>query len=78
MVDNQSMELMHELLKKMNTNLSDIKQGQVLTNERLSSIEHHMEGFYKTSNIHCDELALLKDRIEHIEKKLGLIDGDVF
>lgn len=42
------MELMHELLKQMNTTLSKLENGQRPTKERLGGIEHHMADFHST------------------------------
>ncbi len=76
MVD-QSMELMHELLKSMNKSLSSLEQGQRLTNERLGAIEHHMVGFHTSTNIQSEELEMLKMRISRIEKRLELTDNTI-
>jgi len=73
-MSDQSMELMHELLKQMNGTLSDLKDGQLLGNERLSAIEHHMAGFHSTTDTQRSELETLKKRIRRIESRLNLRD----
>jgi len=74
---NTSMELMHQLLKQMNKNLSDMNQGQRLTNERLGAIEHHMAAFHTTANIQHEELDTVKARLARIEKRLDLTDNQI-
>ena len=47
----QSMELMHELLKQMNGSLKNLEEGQRLINERLGAIEHHTTFHVDTHNV---------------------------
>jgi polyhydroxyalkanoate synthesis regulator phasin len=70
----QSMELMHELLKQMNGTLKNLEEGQRLTNERLAAIEHHFAGFYTTANIHSEDMEALKSRVSRIENRLQLAE----
>ena len=73
----QSMELMHELLKQMNKSLGNMESGQRLTNERLGAIEHHMAGFHSTASIQHEELDNIKTRIDRIEKRLNLTENQI-
>jgi predicted nucleic acid-binding Zn-ribbon protein len=66
--------LVLEHLRAMRGDLSSLKDGQKLTNERLAAIEHHMAGFHVTVFSHTDELESLKQRMDRIEKRLELKD----
>lgn len=63
-----------EHLKAIRSDMSELTNGQKLTNERLSAIEHHMAGFHITGANHSEELDTLKERIDRIEKRLQLVD----
>ncbi len=70
-----------DILRKIQGDISALREGQTATNQRLSAIEHHMAGvehhmagFHLTTAVQTDELALLKRRISRIETRLE-IDG---
>ncbi len=64
-----------EHLKAIRGDLSNLTNGQRLTNERLAAIEHHMAGFHVTVSNHSEELDTLKERIDRIERRLHLSDS---
>ena len=72
--NNTSMELMHELLKQQNKTASDLKAGQGAILERLGSIEHHMAGLHLSTSRHGADIDDLTERLERVEKRLGLND----
>lgn len=63
-----------EHLKAIRKDLYDLKEGQRLTNERLSGIEHHQAGFHVNINNQSEEIEALKTRLEQVEKRLDLHD----
>jgi predicted nucleic acid-binding Zn-ribbon protein len=66
--------LMLEILKRLQADMADLKEGQRATNVYLAAIESHMAGFHLTVSAHTDELAGLRRRIERIERRLELAD----
>ena len=75
MTDSATENLVLEHLRSMRSDLSALRHGQELSNERLSAIEHHMAGFHVTETSHSAEIDSIKARIERIEKRLGLVDS---
>lgn len=63
-----------EILKKLQIGLSRLEDGQRQTNERLAAIEHHMAGFHITVASQMDEISMLKNRLDRVEKRLELVD----
>jgi hypothetical protein len=68
-------ELMLEILRRMQADLADLKEGQRTANVRLSAIEHHMAGFLASGVAQHDELERLKARVARIERRLDLADA---
>jgi len=66
--------LVLEILRRLQADLADLKEGQRATNVHLAAIESHMAGFHLTVSAHADDLISLKRRIERIERRLDLID----
>lgn len=62
------------MLREMRKDLGDLKQGQKQTNERLSSIEHHVTGIVVSINRFNDDADGLRDRVRRIERRLDLVD----
>ena len=76
--------LVVDILRKIQGDISALREGQNSTNQRLGAIEHHMAGvehhmagFHLTTAIQTDELALLKRRIARIESRLEIDDPGV-
>jgi hypothetical protein len=68
--------LVIEILRKIQADMSVLTEGQKTTNQRLSAIEHHMAGFHLTTAGQSDELEALKNRIARIERRLDIHDPD--
>jgi septal ring factor EnvC (AmiA/AmiB activator) len=73
--------LVIEILRKIQGDISAFTEGQKATNQRLSSIEHqmagvehHMAAFHETAAGHSDEMELLRSRVARIERRLELRD----
>ncbi len=69
-----SMELMHDLLKTIRGDILEIKSSQISTNERLSSVEHHLHGIYTTQVNSSNDLDRINTRLKSVENRLGLVD----
>jgi predicted nucleic acid-binding Zn-ribbon protein len=67
--------LMLEILRRLQTDMAALKEGQRTANVHLAAIESHMAGFHLTVSAHTDELVELKQRIERIERRLELTDA---
>jgi predicted nucleic acid-binding Zn-ribbon protein len=67
--------LMLEILRRLQADMADLKEGQRTTNVHLAAIESHMAGFHLTVSAHTDEPAGLRQRIERIERRLELTDA---
>lgn len=69
-------QLMLEILKRVQADLADLKEGQRAANMHLAAIESHMSGFHLTTSAHTDDIARLKERVERIERRLDLVNAD--
>jgi predicted nucleic acid-binding Zn-ribbon protein len=67
--------LVLEILRRLQADISELKAGQQTANVHLAAIENHMAGFHLTVSAHSDEIAGLKRRIERIERRLELSDA---
>ena len=65
-------ELMLEILRKLQGDVSDLKSGQGRIEARLGSLEGHMVEFHRTSGRQESELVELRQRIERIERRLEI------
>lgn len=74
MTDNTE-TLVVEILRKIQTDIAALREGQSTTNQRLSAIEHHMAGFHVNVAHQSEEVIALKNRIDRIERRLGLADA---
>ena len=63
-----------EILREMRKDIADVKQGQKQTNERLSSIDHHIAGLVHGQTRFNDDTDDLKARVDRIERRLDLVD----
>lgn len=76
-MSDQSMELMHELLKQMNGRFDSIENRFNGIESRLTAIEHHMKGLVENSlgqGMHYDRIAR---RLSRLENRLELTgEGD--
>ena len=73
MADNND-ALMLEILKRLQSGITDLKEAQSTTNRHLAAIESHMAGFHATTSAHSDDLAGLKARVARIERRLDITD----
>ena len=52
--------LVLEILRRLQVDMADLKEGQRTTNVHLAAIESHSAGFHLTTSAHTDELADLR------------------
>lgn len=65
-------DLVIDILRRMQGDLGELKEGQRAANRLFAAIESHMAGFHLTVATHSDELTDLKARLERIERRLDL------
>ena len=65
-------DLVIDILRRMQGDLAELKEGQRAANRLFAAIESHMAGFHLSVAAHSDELTDLKARIERIERRLEL------
>ena len=75
MMAEEPSNLVIEILRRLQADMADLKEGQRAANVHLAAIESHMAGFHLTVGAHTDELAGLRQRIERIERRLELTDA---
>jgi len=56
--------------RQIKDDVASVKTSLKSTNERLSSIDHHVMGIHASSIRHSDELDELKERINVLEKQM--------
>ena len=67
-------DLIIDILRRIQSDMAELKEGQRTANQLFAAIESHMAGFHLTVAAHADELANLKLRVERIERRLELAD----
>ncbi|WP_131601515.1 hypothetical protein [Sphingomonas sp. 37zxx] len=67
-------DVMLEILKNIQADISVIKREQLSQGMRLSSIEDHVRGMMTSIYQLQSDVADLKNRVDLIEKRLGLTD----
>ena len=67
--------LMVEILRRLQADMAELKEGQRTANVHLAAIENHMAGFHLMVGSHTEELSALRQRIERIERRLELSDA---
>jgi predicted nucleic acid-binding Zn-ribbon protein len=72
MMADRADNLVLEILRRLQTDMADLKEGQRTANVHLAAIESHLAGFHLTVSAHSDELVELRQRIERIERRLEL------
>ena len=68
-------ELIYEVLKKVQGDITGLKQEAGITNRRLGTIEQHLAAFHQTVSHHEYDIGDLRMRIERIERRLELTDS---
>lgn len=63
-----------EILRRLQADMAELKEGQRTSNRLFGAIEAHMAGFHVTVATQSDELTALKERVERIERRLELAD----
>lgn len=67
-------DLMVESLRSLQADMAGLKEGQRMSNRLFAAIEVHVAGFHVTVATRTDELTALKERGEHIERRLEPAD----
>ena len=65
-------DLIIEILKKMQGDMSEIKRDMSSLNMRVSALEDHFRGTLTTLYGIQADVQHLKDRVDRIEERLGL------
>jgi hypothetical protein len=67
-------ELMYEVLKKIQSDISELKDGQRETNARLNAVGTHLTGLQQDiSNIYAI-LTRHDSRLDRIERRLEIVE----
>ena len=69
-------DIMLEILKTIQSDVSAIKREQASQGIRLLSLEDHVRGLVGTIYGIQSDVADLKMRVDRIEKRLGLMDTE--
>jgi hypothetical protein len=69
-------DLMLEILKAIQTDVSEMKREQVSQGMRLSALEDHFRGTVTSLYGIQADVAHLKVRVDRIEERLGLRDTE--
>jgi len=75
-VTDERADLMIEILRALQGDMSQIRREQVSQGLRLSSIEDHLRGTLTSIYGIQSDVADLKMRVDLIEKRLGLTDTE--
>lgn len=69
-------DLMLDILKSSQSDLSAVKREQASQGIRLHAIEDHQRGIMTSIYGMQSDISDLKDRVDRIEKRLGLLDTE--
>jgi predicted nucleic acid-binding Zn-ribbon protein len=69
-------DLMLEILKNIQADVSAIKREQASQGIRLHALEDHQRGIMTSIFGMQADISDLKDRVDRIEKRLGLLDTE--
>jgi len=69
-------DLMLEILKNIQADVSAIKREQASQGIRLHALEDHQRGIMTSIFGVQADISDLKDRVDRIEKRLGLLDTE--
>lgn len=69
-------DLMLEILKGLQGDISAIRREQVSQGMRLSSIEDHLRGMMTSIYATQTDISDVKHRVDRIERRLGLTDTE--
>jgi hypothetical protein len=69
-------DLMLEILKAIQTDVSSIKHELSSQSLRIAALEDHFRGTLSTLYGIQADVARLKDRVDHIERRMGLKDTE--
>ncbi|WP_058555574.1 hypothetical protein [Thiohalocapsa sp. ML1] len=72
--------LTHEMLRRVHAKLDDMQAEMRLrftgVETGIAAIKHHLSAFHALDATHADEIADLRRRLERLERRLELVDGD--
>lgn len=69
-------DLMLEILKGLQGDISAIRREQTSQGMRLSSIEDHLRGMMTSIYATQTDISDVKNRVDRIERRLGLTDTE--
>ncbi|WBU51778.1 hypothetical protein [Paracoccus sp. SCSIO 75233] len=78
MSDNVTNELILEHLKAMHRRMDDLAHKADETNARIAELNDHMHGAIGSLNRHDAGLVALTARVERIERRLELSEGEAW
>ena len=68
--------LVLEQLRAMRTHMARMDENIAAIRTEMTSIRHHVRGVEIQQDAHHDDIASLKTRVDRIERRLELVDGD--
>lgn len=68
-------DIVMEVLRKIQADLADLREGQREIKARLSSVERHMAVMQSDIAELRYSFDRLSDRVERVERRLGLVDA---
>jgi len=69
-------DLMLEILKGLQSDVSSIRRDISSLNLRMSALEDHVRGLVTSTYMMQNDISDLKDRVDRIERRLGLTDTE--
>ncbi|MBA4748136.1 MAG: hypothetical protein H2056_05430 [Sphingopyxis sp.] len=75
MTENVSNELLYEVLKRIQQDVSDIKGDISHLQTRATAVDEHIGGLFITVSGNNNRLDKVAERLERIEKRLDLTDA---
>ena len=76
MAENVTNELMFETLKKMQGDMSSIRDEMKIMRGEMTAMKTHLLGLVQSDLTRDGEIAGIKDQLERINIRLGLRDSD--
>lgn len=73
----EQQDLVIEILRRLQTDIAEIKHDVQSLRLEVSTINHHLAGFHSADAVQNDELSRLRQRVQLIERRLDLTGGDL-
>lgn len=70
----EELNIVLEHLRDLRERIDTVDEKVTRTDERIIAISHHMAGFMTNLNHQEEEFAKVKNRLDRIEERLGLVE----